>query len=337
MDLSFLTPTAGAVAAVIVICLAVAWTGFRRLAALSDLLGLRRPAASADLGSVVAAVVLAALIGIAAAQPVVSHRGSIRGRTDAEVFTVFDITRSMGARVAPTAPSRLDRARAAALALRAAVPHVPFGVASLTDRLLPHLMPTLRTNSYVSVVNRSLAINQPAGQIVWGDSNGTLFSALGDLGTQGYFDPAARRRVAVVFTDGETQTLDAGQLKERLARGRVQVVFVRIWGQNERVFDLPGRGANPYYLPDPSSGTALAALTAAIGGSVFNVAQPVQLAARVTQLLGRGKVGSHGEELQTRTLAPFVMLLGALPLAFLLWRRNVAGTSYTTVRASATA
>ena len=337
MDLSFLSPGAGAVAAAVVVIVAVAWTGFRRLIALSRLLGLRPPPASADLGSVVAAVVLAALVGVAAAQPVVSHRGAIHGRTDAEVFTVFDITRSMGARVAPSAPSRLDRARAAALTLRSSVPHIPFGVASLTDRLLPHLMPTLRTNSFVSVVNRSLGINQPAGQIVWGDSNGTLLSTLGDLGTQGYFDPQARHRVAVVFTDGESQPFDTARLKKHLERGHVDIVFVRIWGANERVFDLPGHAANPYYLPAPGSGAALSALAKAIDASVFDVTQPVALAARVTQLLGHGKTGVHGEELQTRTLAPFVMLLALLPLAYILWRRNAVGAAQTTVRANATA
>ena len=63
-------------------------------------------------------------------------------RTDAEVYFVFDITRSMLASAGAGEPTRLARARRFARRVRAAVPDVPAGIASFTNRVVPHVFPT---------------------------------------------------------------------------------------------------------------------------------------------------------------------------------------------------
>src|SRR5262249_54862857 len=91
-----------------------------------------------------AAVVGAAAIGLlatAAARPAVETGSSNHIRTDAQIFFVVDSTRSMLARE-PGGVTRFDRARQVAERMQAAIPDVPAGVASLTDRPLPHLFPT---------------------------------------------------------------------------------------------------------------------------------------------------------------------------------------------------
>ena len=63
-------------------------------------------------------------------------------RTDAEAFVVLDVSRSMLAQSSLTRPQRIERAKAAAIELRRGLPDVRVGVASLTDRVLPHLFPS---------------------------------------------------------------------------------------------------------------------------------------------------------------------------------------------------
>jgi hypothetical protein len=101
------------------------------------------------------------LVGLAAAQPVVSRSEETHGRDGAEVLVVIDVTRSMLAQRAPSEPTRLDRSRELAKRVRAAIPETRVGVASLTDRVLPHLFPTLGANAFVAVVNRAIGIERP--------------------------------------------------------------------------------------------------------------------------------------------------------------------------------
>ena len=101
-----------------------------------------------------AIVATAALIAVAAAQPVIQHSTTRHERTDAEAYVVFDISRSMAASPAPRAPDRLARARAFALALRPRLASIPVGVASFTDRVLPHLFPTTDEGAFAAVVRQ---------------------------------------------------------------------------------------------------------------------------------------------------------------------------------------
>jgi hypothetical protein len=322
MTISFLTPVAALVALVGAVAVAVAVFGERRLEQLCRLLGLEAPSQRATLAVKVAIVVLTALVGLAVAQPVATTEAAVRGRTDTQVFFVFDVTRSMAARSGVGAPSRLQRARADALELRNDLPGLPVGVASLTDRLLPLLFPTPRTNSFLGVIDRALGIDKPPAELPWGTANGTKLSVLGDLVRSNYFDPQARRRIVVVLTDGETRPFNAAATGKLFARRNVHLVFVHVWAPNERVFDSDG-SPNPFYLPDPATPQNVRFLAAELGAPVFDERQLPQAAGAVRAAAGTGKEGVLGHELQSRMLSPFLLLIALVPLGFILWRRNL--------------
>ncbi len=101
------------------------------------------------------------LLGLAAAQPVFEWTSDRTVRTDAEAFVVLDVSRSMLAQRSLDEPMRIERAKKAATELRAALPDVPVGVASLTDRVLPHLFPSADQEVFEATLERSVGIEQP--------------------------------------------------------------------------------------------------------------------------------------------------------------------------------
>ncbi len=261
-----------------------------------------------------------ALLGLAAAQPVASSVRPLEGRVDAEVIVVFDITKSMNARTSTRSARRFDRAVTAAEELRAALPDVPVGVSSLTDRVLPHLFPTTSANAFTATLDRAIGVERPPPDRL-GRGRVTNLGALSTLGTHNFFGARAERRVAVVFTDGESVQFDHGTLRARLFTGRVQPVFVHVWGPEERVF---GRGGVPdrLYRPDPTSRDVLDQLAELLDGAAVAEGEIDAAVRAVRRRLGTGRTGEQGEELQATELAPHAALAAALPLLFLLWRRN---------------
>ena len=140
--------------------LAMLLVGERRSGRVRTLLSLRAPGRGAI--ATIAAVCLAGgLLALAAARPVVNETHARYLRTDAEAFFAIDISRSMLAAPSRTAPDRLDRARRAAGTLRNAIPDVPSGVASFTDRLLPNLFPTSDPGAFAATVDRAVGIERP--------------------------------------------------------------------------------------------------------------------------------------------------------------------------------
>ena len=63
----------------------------------------------------------------------------------------------MAAALTPRAPTRLDRAVSAAAALRASIPNVEAGIATLTDRVLPDLLPVADRPSFDATLARRSA------------------------------------------------------------------------------------------------------------------------------------------------------------------------------------
>ena len=98
----------------------------------------------------IAAVVV--LLATALAQPVVRTLTTQHVREDAEAFYVFDISRSMLAADSPSALTRMERAQRIGLRMRRRLSDVPSGVASLTDRVLPHLFPTADEEVFTATV-----------------------------------------------------------------------------------------------------------------------------------------------------------------------------------------
>ncbi len=144
------------------------------------------------------AVCLAAvpvLVGVAAAQPVITSARTVPQRSDAEVFIVLDTSRSMLASAASGEPARFERAREEALALQAELPGVPVGIASLTDRVLPHLFPTVDQRVFRETMREAVGIERPPPSTSFG-TNVTTLDALGAVPTLNFFTPRAKRRAS---------------------------------------------------------------------------------------------------------------------------------------------
>ena len=323
MSLSFLTPVAALVGLAGVLVAAARIVSRRRAAETATALGLT-PRGGRALALDLALIGLAsALVGLAAAQPVVARSEATHGREGSEVILVFDVTRSMLARRAPTEPSRLERARVVAKRLRAAIPETRFGVASLTDRVLPHLFPTLGQNSFVSVVDRAIGIERPPPDRR--SRRATAFNALGDLGRTSFFTPDSSRRLAVVLSDGESLPVDLEVLRDRLLNGHVSTIFVQFWRGDEAVFDENG-DRDGAYRPDARAGRGLRQIAGALDAAVFNEGDTRALIDAVRERYATGALVPQGRQLVSYQLAPHALLAAFVPLAFVLYRRNVCVT-----------
>jgi uncharacterized protein (DUF58 family) len=269
--------------------------------------------------TVAAIVAVAVLVGIAAAQPVVEDWHDRPERVDAQVFFAFDTSRSMLASAKAGAPTRFDRAAAAARRMREALGAVPVGIASMTDRVLPHLFPSTNARSFESVLRYSIGVDRPASDLADNtratDFGATRFFVLGN-----YFR-GSRRRILVLFTDAESKRYDIGRLTGAFVDSGIKTIVVRFGSQSERVFGPDG--VEQAYVPE--DGAAAAEVYArAVKGEVFT---ENDLPAAIGAV--RSKLGSESAVIRVKTvdiqpLGPFVLVAALLPLSFLLVRRNLA-------------
>lgn len=318
--LSFLSPVAAVVAVAVVPALLAAAAAERRSRTLCRVLGLPAGGAGSFLWTAFAIAGCAGCLALAAAQPVIGKVRPVQGRRDAQALFVFDISRSMLAAAGPGDPTRFTRAREAARAVRAQLTDLPVGVVSMTDRVLPHLFPTLGVGVFDATLDDALGIERPPPDRL-GRGRATSLGSLGLLATRNFFGENASRRVAVVFTDGESLPYDPAHLRDSLSQGNVSLVVVRIWAAEERIYDSGG-DVLPAYRPDPAAQTALDKDMATAGARVLRPADAGGIVDAVRRAVGTGPVGRAGHELRTTALAPYAVLGSFLPLAFLLWRRN---------------
>lgn len=285
------------------------------------LLRLREPDSRVRLVPLVASLAIAALLGIAATQPTILRHSSKRVRTDAEAWFVLDTSRSMRASAAPLSPTRFERAQALAIRLQAGLGDVPVGLASITDRVLPHLFPTTDRDTFDLTVHKVIGIERPPPA----DGFSIRITQLGSIArvvTSNFFDPSATRRLLVVFTDGETKPFTDASIGTVFKEPPgVRTIFVRIWGGNERVYY--GKTKDPLYRPDPSSAVYIRQLAATAGGTAVEGSDFGRLLRTARADLGHGPTRVVGNERRELALAPYLAALCFLPLGFVLWRRNV--------------
>ena len=317
--MNFLSPWGAWVAVAVLIPLAAFALLEGRARRVSGRIGLTPPPLRTRLGIPIAICVVAALLALAAAQPVISGTQSHSGRSDAQVYVLFDVSRSMLARSSASAPDRLQRAKQLALQLRHGVPDVPFGVASLTDRVLPHLFPTLDPNVFESVLRDAVGIERPPPDGT--NDLATDFSTIGDTGTNNYYDPRVSKRVLVVFSDGESKYFDDNTLHQDFEKGNVHVLVVHLWNPDDKIY-LTKNHVDPGYRPDPQSGQEAQRLAAAGGGDVLGD-DPSQLISQTKSFVGTGPHTTLREQHTRISLGPYVALMALLPLGFVLLRRNV--------------
>ena len=146
----------------------------------------------------------------------------------------------------------------------------------------------------------------------------TNLGALGSLGTQSYFLPSAKRRIAIVLTDGESATFDVRQTARELAHAPgVTPIFIQFWSPDDSVFD-PGGSRESAYHPDPSSKATLASLAQASHGFLFDEHQVGAAIRAARTALGTGPVRPDAVAVSTTALAPYIALAALIPLALLI-------------------
>jgi hypothetical protein len=260
------------------------------------------------------------LLGLALTQPVVKTTNAHLVRTDAQAFYVFDVSRSMLAASGPTSATRFERAARAALRMRTALGSVPSGLASMTDRVLPHVFPTNDEEVFAAALGQSMRVNNPRPRGF--EDVGTLFESLDALPGTNMFNPGIRHRLAIVLTDGESREYYAPTLRAALARGpRTHFIVVRFWDSDERVW--AGRAPDPEYRSDPGSERMVNRLAAITRGEAFEEREVGGAISHARELIGDGRVEERGETLRAISLSRWIALSALVPLGFVLWRRNL--------------
>jgi hypothetical protein len=188
----------------------------------------------------------------------------------------------------------------------------------MTDRTLPNLMPTTDATLFSRTLTQSVAVDRPPPSQAYHLKRATSFEALVPIIQSNFFAQTVDRRVVVVFTDGEASKL-VPYLNITLHR-RVEPVYVHVWRDGERIYH--GGRVDPHYVADPASTDALRQLASVTGGDVFSESQPTAISHAMRAAVGFGGTRAHISAYARLALAPWFILAGAVPLAFLLWRRN---------------
>jgi hypothetical protein len=256
---------------------------------------------------------------VAAAQPVITSARTVPQRSDVEVFVVVDTSRSMLASAGPGEATRFQRAQDDVVALQDELREVPLGLVSFTDRVLPHLFPTVDQRVFRETTREALGIERPPPSTSFG-TNVTSLDALGAVPTLAYFAPKAKKRALVVFTDGESQPVST--LGTDFAQvPRIDVTFVRMGDSSERIWE--GGVEEAGYVPSPDATETLAAAAAAVEGRLLEEGDVAGAAAAVRSALGEGPTVPRRIEGNRQALMPYVALLAIVPLGFVLYRRNL--------------
>jgi hypothetical protein len=312
MTVSLATPFAALAGLVGVVPLAASFLRIRRGRRLRRELGLVEPSPVVQLGRPIALACLFGLLGLAAARPSIHVQHERATRTDAELVVVIDSSRSMLAAANATQPPRYERAVAFARRLRDALPEVPVGISSLTNRLLPYLFPTADARAYDLVLDESYGIERPPPALTQ-DRWVTTFEPLNQVAVRRFFSPTAHTRVLVVLSDAETQDFDARSVLRHLERAGTTPIVVRFWRPGERIFSR-GRADASYRATEPG---ALVKLHDA-GWPTFRESDFAAVVRLVRRTIGSGPVARIGYDRRETSLAPIVALAALAPLLLLV-------------------
>ena len=219
-----------------------------------------------------------------------------------------------GSNVRATPPSKPQRA----------LPDVPIGTASFGERLLLHALsttPTLAFSAESSATRSGSNVRFRCSSSMFA-RRGKPLDAFAAATTASYFAPSARRRLIVVFTDGETRRVGRSLVRAFDRRRRVDTLIVRFWsrgracvrGRRRRARRTGRTGASDALLAHASS---------VIGARVFGEDELDDLRLAAERVLGSGPTRPRSFEHERAALMPYVTLAALLPLAFVLRRRNL--------------
>jgi hypothetical protein len=319
-SLTFLTPLGALVAFGVLVPLAALVAMRRRARGLRAVLSVGEPGRGGVLAALASLLAVAVLLGLAATQPILERTHARQKRTDAEAFLVIDVSRSMLAQSSPGAAPRIERAKAVARLVRSSLGEVPVGIASLTDRVLPHVFPTADDGAFESTLDRAVGVDRPPPRSSF-LTTATKLDALGATRSLRFFSPTAERRLLVVLTDGETLPVAEARLRRLLrASPPIETVFVQFWSDDERVFSdgEPER----QYKPDPAAPEVLARIASAVGGEAYDEDRAGAAAEKARRLAGDGPTTVQGTRRSRLALAPYLSVAAFVPLVLLLRRRD---------------
>jgi hypothetical protein len=178
-------------------------------------------------------------------------------------------------------------------------------------------MPTTDQTLFDRTVEQSVAVDQPPPSQQYKD-RATTFDALIPLVESHFYTQGVQRRLLVVYTDGESARISP-VLRLTLHR-RVTPIFVHVWEPGERIFDH-GK-VDPRYAADPTSSQALNDVAAIAGGRAYAESDRGAVASAARSAVGHAGTRTHIAAYARIALAPWFILVGILPLGYLLWRRN---------------
>ena len=318
-DLVFLTPRAALVGLAFIAPLVTLAIRERAYGRVRETLGLRLPGLARVLARPAGLIALAALVAAAAAQPAVRATDSTPVRSDAELILTFDVSRSMQATGTPGGVVRLERARALGRQVHAALADVPTGVATLTNRMMPLLFPTGDERGVTAVIDHSLRLMQPQPAALTAARASSL-AALTLAADRSYYNPSARKRVLVVFSDLDSDFFSLEGTLRLLRQQRIEPFLVRVAAPGERIFDAAGR-PNAYV----SESTVTIEGLRRAGWHAFEEDESARLVTEIRSYLGRGPVEASGLVASQRSLAPWLALAALALTAALVFPALRAG------------
>ena len=302
-SLVFLSPAGGLVGLVFVVTLAACIVRARAERRAREALHLATPTRRQRFARPVALGVLAALVAATAAQPAIKKSSSTPMRSDAEVYLTFDVTRSMLARSTLGVTDRFDRSRALGLQIHNGLLDFPTGVATLSNRMMPLLFPTGDARGVTAVLHRSLRILQPQPARLTA-ARATQLGVLTLAADRSYFNPQAKRRALVVFTDLDTDYFSLTGTLRLLREHHIEPFVVRVARRGEAVFNRDGRPLTYH----PTSTVAVGTLRRA-GWHAFEETEAPRAISEIRDYLGAGPVTTNGLVESQRNLAVYLALV----------------------------
>lgn len=263
--------------------------------------------------------VFALFVAIGAAQPVLERERTRAVRSDAEAFFVFDTTRSMKASSSVGSETRFERARRMGREMRVVLRDLRVGVASLTDRVLPHLFPTANDQSFLLTLDKTLGIERPAS-VQRGNGLGSSLQAFSGLPEQGFFADGARRGLLIVFTDAESRPFNTALLRDAYRGSGIQAILIRFGSSSERVYD--DGVADQRYRPEDGAEQNAESFVDATGGEAFDENDMDSAIEAARRAAGTGGARAELKAIEPTPLASYAFAAAFVPLVFLLWRRN---------------
>jgi hypothetical protein len=320
MHLVFLTPLGALLAAGAVLPLGALAVNERRARRARRSLGVDPPPLGSFMPAAAALALVPVLLGVALAQPVLQSTRTVRERTDAQAFYVFDTSESMRASAGPRRATRLTRALVSASQIHLALPDIPSGIATMTDRVLPNVFPTGSEQVFTATLAETVGVDRPPPKGL--NDIATTYASLDTFAGTNFFSEGIPNRLVILFTDGETAPYFAGDLHEALrAVPHTRFVIIRLGRASDRIFI--GNRADRNYRPDTAAGQATRTLATVVGGRAFSEGDVAGAVRAARTFLGNGPLHGVGEGLHVVALARWLVLASLLPLAFLLWRRNI--------------